>query len=104
MNKQQAKEYVNKFDFAGFEISVKGLGIFVMSEELKGKIRGLSTSRAKEVNKAAWKEKNKQSKLSEKYCNASIAGNLDKHDIAGLRYDVANSVAKETYKVMMGYI
>lgn len=103
MELKQARELINTFDFAGVTLRVKGLGVYFLSEATKQQIKALPKDQATAVNKAAWKEKRQQCSIANANSNFS-RGNIDMHDIASLRYNVADVVAKETYKRMMGYV
>lgn len=100
-----SKDEVKQFHFSTLTFGVKNYrGVFIMSESLKARIHALPKDEARLINREAWKQIRVYTPIANRHNNVSIAGNLDIYEDAASHANIAQAVAKETYKVMMGYV
>lgn len=98
------KESIKAFAFGALSFSVRNYrGVYFMSDAVKQQIRGLPSEEVRKANREAWKQFRASTRLANRHCNVSISGNDSIYEDAASHADVAQAVAKETYKVMMGY-
>lgn len=91
-------ETVVGYKFGPLEFKVKNpRGLFFMTDGLKRRISEMTIDDAKEANKEAWKRKRSATSTMKRYNNATIYGNGIYDDAAG-DYQIADAVAKETYR------
>ena len=98
------QDSVTIYVFGEITITAKdSIGVCILSESTKSKIKSLSVDAARVANKSAWKQLKSSNKLAERHCNASIAGNSDIHDMYAKYAHIAEQVTKCTYKNFMGF-
>lgn len=96
-----SKNEVRKFVFGPLAFSVRNWqGVFFMSEDLKSRISAMPVADAEAANRAAWKVQRSCTRIANRSCNMSRAGNSDVYFAAAAEAAIAEAVAKQTYRRM----
>lgn len=100
------KESTKTYDFGeGILITFRNYrGVCFLGDHTKTKIHSLSVEAASRVNREAWKQANTNIRIANRHCNVSVSGNMSIYEDAASHAQVAQQVAKESYKVMRGFV